>query len=219
MIISVLFVKSIKELIYNVYRGYLTNLLKRKIDPNKIFDFNSKKDVVVKHSLKDIICSNPHSLTTNSNKFLSNLYHEIYFISLDNYKKKPIVILKLLLKLILSVGNSCSHILEYYKYFKDQIDKNFSYLSKINKKVEKSFLILLNAAKDNFLKSWGQYEKMGLFLGHIFSIFRIYKPKNKVKTRLTQISRLLKALNDKKTRSKMYKLLEKKYKKLMGEEE
>jgi hypothetical protein len=188
-----------------------------KIDPNKIFDRKSKREIVVKHALKEITCTNPHVLLINSSPIFSKLYQEIYFMDKHNYIKIPKLLVDLLLKLILSAGYSCNHMIDYHNYFNNQIKRDFKYLGKISHKVKSRIFTKLAIEKSNFISSWNNFEKMGLYLGHIFSVYRMFKPKDKEKAKIEQIVSLYNALNNEKKRKRMQNVLEKKLKTLMGE--
>lgn len=209
--------KNIRDFVFNIYKGFLLNLLKIKIDPNKVFDRKSKQVITIKHSLKEISCSNPHALLLHSSSLFSKLYQEIYFMDNQNYSKKPKLLIDLMLKMILSVGYNCSHMVEYYNYFKKVLERDFKYLEKIDLKTKQKMLLKLAIEKSRFLSAWNNFEKMGLYIGHILSVYRQFKPKDKEKAKVEQIVKLYNALNDEKKRKKMQIILKKKLKNLMGD--
>ena len=118
----------------------------------------------------------------------------------------------ILLKIILETGNKCTNLLDYYHYFKDEIHalsylKTTSNSSKFN---NPGLLLQVTSSKNNFLTSWGKFDKMGEFMGHILSWYRIYKPASAVQQQAVQIATLLKLLksakNDKEDEKKEKKL-------------
>ncbi len=185
-----------------MYIGYYANLLKYKINPKKVFDSKKKKFVKKIKKLKRVKCKDPHSVIFNG-KYLANLYQEIYHIDTNNIKSKPIGILNNLLKVILETGNKCTNLLDYYHYFKDEFHeleylKTTSHSSKLN---NPGLLLQVSASKKNFLFSWGNFEKMGEFLGKLLSWYRIYKPPSIAQQQAVQLATLLKLLKSAKKKS------------------
>ena len=191
----VLFAKNIKAFFKSMYQGYIANLLKFNINPKKVYDVKKKKFVKNIKNLKKIKCKDPHSVIFGG-QYLASLYQEIYNIDNNNLKTKPMNIIRILLKIILETGNYCTNLLDYYHYFKDEIHtfeylKTTSHSSKFN---NPGLLLQTSSSKNHFLASWGKFDKMGEFIGHIISWYRIYKPPSEVQKQAQQIATLLKLL-------------------------
>lgn len=123
-----------------------------------------------------------------------------------------------MLKLIHGAGSNCRNMLEYHKYFKRQVKKEFTYINNLKGKIKTKLLLKLNDAKTHLLNSWGDFQRMGIYLGHIFSAFRMFKPVSKKKILLKKKKILFDTLKNEGKRDKLEKALKKKYKELIGEE-
>ena len=177
-----------------IFRGYISNLMKHNINPHRVYDKNQKKFVNKKDQLKKITCIQNHAVITGAGKYLAMLYQEIYHIDHNNVRKKHSNIINIIMKLVLETGNTCKNLLQYYQFFKKQM-KLLSYLQKSKKSLNNTGLLLqITSSKNDFLSSWGNYQKMGLFLGHIFSWYRVFKPKTKLQQQAAQVATLLNIL-------------------------
>ncbi len=193
-----------------MFRGYISNLMKHNINPHRVYDKFQKKFVDKKDKLRNIKCEHKHSVILGAGKYLAMMYQEIYHIDQNNVRTKHTNILNALMKLILETGNNCKNLLQYYQYFKKEM-KLLTYLMKSKKSLNNTGLLLqITSSKNDFLTSWGNYKKMGQFLGHIFSWYRIFKPKTKLQQQAAQVATLLNLLKsskkDKKGKSKEKKI-------------
>ena len=168
--------------------------MKHNINPHRIYDKFQKKFIDKKDQLRKIKCQHNHSVVLGAGKYLAMLYQEIYHIDQNNVRNKHANIINAIMRLVLETGNTCKNLLQYYQFFKKQM-KMLTYLTKSKKSLNNTGLLLqITSSKNDFLTSWGDYKKMGLFLGNIFSWYRIFKPKTKLQQQAAQVATLLNLL-------------------------
>lgn len=171
------FAKSIKTLFEGMNHGYSQLLRKFHVHAKVVYDPVRKTWFKVKNKLPDITCSNYHAVLLNP-EYIKNVYRDIHEFNKTTYKTQPKKILKSLENLILEVGNNCENMINVIEFIRKQF-KELTFLKK--KEYHNPWLLLqILSARNNFMYSWGNFRKMGMYLGHLFAWFKIYKPPKEV---------------------------------------
>ena len=160
-----------------MYHGYNQLLRKFHVHAKVVYDPVRKTWFKVANKLPEITCNNYHAVLIDTSH-IKNLYRNIHEFDKNNYKIHPSNILKGLENVVLEVGNNCDNMINVIEFLRKQY-KELTFLKK--KKYHNPWLLLqILSARNNFIYSWGNFRKMGMYLGHMFAWYKIYKPPKEV---------------------------------------
>lgn len=157
---------NVKEMFHSMIRSYLHLTTKFSvINPKKV------------QAPPLIQCNNHHS-NLNNPRYMEKIYKKVYSISKDNYKVCQKQVLRSLKKLMLEVGNNCVNIIEYIDFFGDRMKKQI--FLQLNSFHNPWLLLQVLSSRSKFILNWGNFTKMGHYLGNLFAWYKIYSPKKRV---------------------------------------
>lgn len=160
-----------------LYHGYNQLLRKFHVHAKVVYDPVRKVWFKVASKLPEVTCTNYHAVLLDP-EHIKSLYRTVHQMDKKNYKTHAKKILKNLENLVLEVGNNCENLLNIIEFTRKQY-KELTFLKKKN--YHNPWLLLqILSARNNFIHSWGKFRKMGMFLGHMFAWYKIYKPPKEV---------------------------------------
>ena len=171
-----IFARNFKDLIEGMYEGYTQLLHQQNLKQKDIFDEVKRFNLDNNQILDSIKCDDYNDSQLNFAKRIQKMNLILFTLDQNNYKSLINKILSQIQKIVLLMSNNCSNAMDYLMYFKSQAD-DYKYIYK--KGFHNPWLFSqLHSSANRYMATLGKYRKMGLYLGHIMSWFKVYDNEN-----------------------------------------
>ena len=133
--------------------------------------------------LDSIYCKDIHEILNKDYNF-KNLSIELSSLNKNNYKFKPRNLINEIQKIAFNQANNCPALTKYADLFYNQIEL-LDYLNN-DKYNSEELLSEAKIHKNDYFMHFGNYSRMGYYVGQLLGWYRVYPYEDKMKAEMTR---------------------------------